>query len=196
MKLPAVLRSYYGNQEVFQLDNLRGTASGGVVFDIKITAGGPTSNLLANPSFEAGSGGSAQGWATQAYQPSAVFGMDSGTVRTGKRSASISASAPNDAWWEQAVSGLSTEKNYALCGWLRGKSIMPKAAAGANVSVVGGFVRSEGRTGTFGWSESCVTFKPEEADIRVACRQGFFGSTVTGRLWCDDMTLVELRSAF
>ena len=71
-----------------------------------------------------------------------------------------------------------------------------QGSVGANVSVVGGFVASLGKTGTFDWTEFCVTFKPEEANLRVACRLGFFGSTVTGKLWCDDMTLVQLRSAF
>ena len=91
---------------------------------------------------------------------------------------------------------LTPGKNYALCGWLQGKNIMPKAAVGANVSVVGGFIGSQGRTGTFDWAESCVTFKPEATAIQVACRLGFYGSTVTGKLWCDDMSLTEIRSAF
>jgi hypothetical protein len=196
MRLPAPFRSYFGGKEVFRLSHLKRTQGRGLAFDIEIAPKSAPANLLANPSFERGSGALADNWSTQAYQPSAAFNLDKAIVRTGKRSASISASAPNDAWWEQAVSGLTTGKSYALCGWLRGKNILPKAAVGANVSVVGGFVASLGKTGTFDWTESCVTFKPEEANLRVACRLGFFGSTVTGKLWCDDMTLVQLRSAF
>jgi hypothetical protein len=195
MRLPAVFRSYFGGGEVFRMSRLKRTDGGGLVFDIVIAPKRSYANLLANSSFERGST-SPTGWTSSAYQPSAVFGLDAGIARTGKRSANISAPAPNDAWWEQQVSGLQPGKKYALCGWLRGGGIMPKAATGANVSVVGGFVASQGRTGTFDWTESCVAFEPETADIRVTCRLGFFGSTVTGKLWCDDMALTEISSAF
>ena len=119
-------------------------------------------------------------------------------ARTGQRSAGISAPVVNDARWEQSLSNLTSGQSYALCGWLRGQDVATtsQAPVGANVSIIGGFVRSDARSGTFDWAELCVVFKPETTPVVVGCRIGFFGSTVTGRLWCDDLSLAPLRSAF
>jgi hypothetical protein len=169
-----------------------------VAFDIKVAPTRPTPNLLANPSFESGSGGLPTSWASGAFQSSAVFGLASGIAKSGTHSASIAAATPNDAMWSQSVSGLTPGHGYALCGWLKGRNVAttPAAGVGANVSVVGGFVLSQGRSGTFDWAESCVMFKAEATSSQVACRLGFYGSTVTGKVWCDDMLLTPLRSAF
>ena len=101
MRLPAPFRSYFGGKEVFRLSHLKRTQGRGLAFDIEIAPSSGPANLLANPSFERGSGALADNWSTQAYQPSAAFNLDKAIVRTGKRSASISASAPNDAWWSR-----------------------------------------------------------------------------------------------
>ena len=67
---------------------------------------------------------------------------------------------------------------------------------GANVSVVGGFVKSEDFKGTFDWTRACVSFTPTEPRVEVACRLGFYGSTISGKVWCDDFTLTRMGSAF
>jgi M6 family metalloprotease-like protein len=198
MRMPVVFRSYFGNQSVFRLVNLRRTRDGGLAFDIEIAPSGLPPNILTNPSFEKGSRGSPAAWESGAFRASAVFRLDTGIARSGLRGVSISAPTPNDAWWAQRVSGLTPGRSYAFCGWLRGKNIATgsDAAVGANVSVLGGFVSSAGRSGTFDWAESCVAFRPEASDVQLACRLGFYGSTVTGKMWCDDMSLTALRSAF
>lgn len=198
MRTPSVLRSYFGNKEVFRLKNLRRTRGGVLTFDIEMAPRSPLSNILANSSFESSRGRSPNAWKSDAFQASAVFDLDTRIAKRGRHSVSISAMMPNDARWVQAVSGLTSGQSYALCGWLRGQNITTtrEAAVGANISIIGGFSRSESRSGSFDWAESCVVFKPDVTDIQVACRLGFYGSTVTGKVWCDDMTLALLRSAF
>jgi hypothetical protein len=199
MQTPVVLRSYIGDLEVASLDNVRWTRDGGLEVDIEIrSADGPEANLLANPSFENGTGSSPDGWRTDAWDATATFGWERKKPADGRRSVSITASAPNDARWVQTVPDLAPGQSYALCGWLRGRNIVTAADAtvGANVSVMGGFVRSESRSGTFNWAQSCVVFEPGETTLDVACRLGFYGSTVTGQLWCDAMSLMPVRRAF
>lgn len=198
IQTPAVVRSYFGDREIFRLDNLQWTQDGELAFDIKVAPkDGLQSNLLANSSFEDGSGGLPDAWQSDSWQASAVFDWER-IAKDGASSVSISAPTPNDARWIQTVPGLTPGQSYALCGLLRGKNIatMPDATIGANISIMGGFVRSEGRSGTFDWSESCVIFKPEETSVLAACRLGFYGSTVTGKVWCDKMTFEPVSSAF
>lgn len=199
MQRPLVLRSYFGGHEVFRIDNLRQTGADGLVFQVQLAPQvQPATNLLANASFEQGQQDLVDAWASDAWQPTSVFSWDSRLARSGQRSVSISSATPNDARWVQTASGLIPGKSYQFCGWLRGENIQtgPDARVGANVSLLGGFVASESFSGTFDWKQACVTFRAESSSAALACRIGFYGSTVTGRLWCDDMRLEPLDSAF
>jgi hypothetical protein len=103
-------------------------------------------------------------------------------------------------WWSQPITTLVPGEAYQLCGSLKGEGIHgTQGNVGGNVSLLGGFVRSEGLWGTFDWTRRCVTFVAETPRVDAACRLGFYGSTVSGTLWCDDLTLERLeplRSAF
>jgi hypothetical protein len=97
------------------------------------------------------------------------------------------------------VTSLVQGEHYRLCGALKGETIQGvQGDVGANVSVLGGFVRSEALSGSFDWTTRCVDFVAEASQVDVACRLGFYGSTARGKLWCDDFNLehVRLRSAF
>jgi hypothetical protein len=98
-------------------------------------------------------------------------------------------------WWSQTVTTLVPGETYMLCGSLRGENIGP-GAAGANVTVLGRWVASSSLYGTFDWTRSCVSFVADAATAEIACRLGFWGGTVSGRLWCDDVTLERLRRPF
>jgi hypothetical protein len=81
---------------------------------------------------------------------------------------------------------------------VRGENIVttPDAQTGANISILGGFVGSGSLSGTFDWTQACVRFAAEADTVQAACRLGFYGSTLTGKAWCDNLTLRPLESAF
>lgn len=199
MKRPLVLRSYFDGSEVFRIDNLYNAGRDGLGFNVQVARPvPPKTSLLPNGSFEQGRKALPEAWASDAWQPTSVFAWDNRVARQGQRSVSIASATPNDARWTQTVSNLVPGQSYQFCGWLRGESIAtgPDAQVGANVSVMGGFVQSENFSGTFDWKQACVIFQPDTSSATLACRIGFYGSTVTGKLWCDDMTLEPLKSAF
>ncbi|MDO9215723.1 MAG: hypothetical protein Q7U14_00540 [Lacisediminimonas sp.] len=198
MNRPLVLRSYFGGNEVFRIDNLYKAGNAGLGFNVQVAPQVKPGNLLRNASFEQGQNALPDAWTTSAWAQTAVFSWDARVARQGQRSVRIASPSPNDASWTQTATGLVPGQAYQFCGWVRGENIAtgPDAQVGANVSVIGGFVQSESLSGTFDWTQACVVFRPDTTSATLACRMGFYGSTVTGKLWCDDMTLEPLKSAF
>ena len=198
MRRPLVLRSYFGGGEVFRIDNLYAAGPEGIGFNVQVSPPFKPINLLSNGSFEQGTKTTVDDWQPNAWAPTSTFAVDHRRATDGRRSVTIYSPSPNDAEWLQTVSSLVPGQAYQLCGWVKGENIVtgPGAGVGANISLFGGFVSSESLSGTFDWTQACLTFKAENTTETVACRIGFFGSTVTGKLWCDDLTLTPLRSAF
>ncbi|MCC2637847.1 MAG: hypothetical protein K0Q68_1566 [Moraxellaceae bacterium] len=203
MREPLVLRSHFAGVPVATLDNVEWHGDE-IRFEVKVLPplAGVLGNLvlrnrLQNPSFEEG-GELPTTWSPESFLPTALFGRDAGVANRGRSSASITSPTPNDARWIQTVSGLTPGQAYEFCGRLRGRDIevTPEAQVGGNVSVMGGFVRSRSLAGRFDWTPACVVHQPETDTDTFACRLGFYGSLVSGRLWCDRMTLFPLRSAF
>ena len=149
--------------------------------------------LLANGDFEAGAGASPTDWATGGFQPAlATFAWEPGIGLGGTQGVRIlhPVGAPNDTWWFQQVP-LVPGGHYNLVGWTRGESIAG-GATGANLAVFGGFVHSSdaGSTGTFDWTEVAVTFEADASGTTpLQARLGFFGSTVTGEAFFDDLAV-------
>lgn len=195
MKRPLVLRSYFGGDEVFRIDNLYRTGGDGLGFNVLVAPRGQPHNILTNASFELGQNAVPDAWETNAWEPTSVFARDTQVVRDGRQSVSITSPSPNDAAWIQTIPNLVPGQAYQYCGWVRGENI-PGPQGGANVSILGGFVASESVSGTFDWKQVCVTFRPETPSTTLACRLGFYANTVTGKMWCDGLTLEVLKSAF
>jgi hypothetical protein len=203
MILPMTFRSYYhdGN-EVFRIDNVV-SRDGGLAFDIEVAAQpqipAPV-NLLVNPSFESGEPDRPAAWRADSWVPQGTtFGWPALTAVDGQYSAYLEAASENDMRWIQTVTSLVPGEQYLLCGTIKGEGIEgSQATVGGNVSLLGGFVRSDALSGTFDWTPLCVQFTAEASSAEVACRMGFYGSTVRGRLWCDDFRLerVGLRRVF
>lgn len=200
MQLPLIFHSYYGGGEIFRINEVRRSGGGAMTFDITVAPPPPieAGNVILNPSLEEGSGAAPANWLPDAFDPSVQFDWVDGVAHGGRYSAGIAAATPNDARWIQTVTQLEPGQSYEYCGWIRGANIAtsPVAQVGANVSVLGGFVASGSLSGTFDWTRVCVTFAPETDSATLACRLGFYGSTVTGRAWFDDVSLVPLKSAF
>jgi hypothetical protein len=194
---PAMFSSYIGDgQEVFRLDHVA-WRNGGISFDITIAAPQQSSNLLTNGSFEAGRAAVPDGWSPDAWvNAPGAFRWPSPIALTGVASAQLDVPTDNDVRWVQPVTTLVPGQTYLLCGWLKGEQIAGSGGVGANVSLMGGFVRSEGLLGSFDWTQRCVSFVAETPRVDVACRVGFYGSTNSGKAWCDDFTLEHVRRAF
>ena len=140
-----------------------------------------------------------QAWTPGWYVPQdASFVWPESSAVDGSSSASLQSAYGNDIRWSQSVATTPGEP-YQLCGSLKGVSVAGvQGAVGANVSVVGTFIRSESLSGTFDWTKACVGFTADTTQVEVACRLGFYGSTAAGKVWCDDLMLehIRLHSAF
>jgi M6 family metalloprotease-like protein len=197
---PMVLRSYYNDRdEVFRIENVV-WRDGGLAFDLVMAAPLPRTNLLTNASFETGwPPDRPDGWSPESFGTTGVTFVWPSPLAAHGESSALLASSGYDAWWRQTVTGLTSGQPYLLCGALKGEAIQDMDGhIGAHVSLLDGFVRSEGLFGTFGWTNSCVRFTAQTSQVDVACRLGRFGSGVSGKLWCDDFTLeyALLGSAF
>lgn len=199
MKIPFVAHSYFGGRKVFQIDNVHWADDKSLAFDINLSSADSSEvNLLLNFSFEQGNDVTPDFWRPNAWEPFATIVRDASISKEGNFSASILSPTPNDASWLQDVWNLTPGKSYEFCGFIRGSNVItgPSAGVGANVSVMGGFTLSNSLSGNFDWTKTCVTFVPETDSVTLACRLGFFGSTVTGQIWCDSMSLEAIESAF
>jgi M6 family metalloprotease-like protein len=191
---PMVLHSYFGEAaEVFRVNNVA-FVDGGIAFDITM-APHQSPGLLANASFEYGDT-SPDSWATGGYDSEPGAFVWSGSIAfTGSRSVQITSSIGTDRFWSQDVSALITGRKYLLCGWLRGEGISSNGGGGATISLMWSSIRTEIRDGTFDWTPGCVTFTASASSATVACQLGS-ASFAAGTLWCDDLSLRGVRSAF
>jgi hypothetical protein len=202
LRRPFVVRSYYDDRdEIFRIDNVV-WRDDGLTFDIVIvpqSSPTPSSNLLLNGSFETGQAGTPEAWTPGWYVPQdASFVWPEPNAVQGVSSASLQSVSGNDIRWSQFVATTPGE-HYQLCGYLKGESAGGmQGDVAANVSLLGGFVRSDTLSGTFDWTRACVSFTADASRVEVACRLGFYGSTAAGKVWCDDFTLehIRLHSAF
>ena len=197
MQSSFVARSYVDEQPVFRVENVS-RANGSMKLDVVLSAPAASANLVANASVEKGTSVPA-GWSTSFWTPTSTFTWSSTVARTGTHSVSVSSPTVNDAEWFEDVSGLTVGATYLLCGWVKGQDIVPDTGAttGATIGAGGGWTRVEGLFGTFDWRQICV---PYVADVTTGRRRlpalGFFSSLTSGQLWCDDLSLELLGSAF
>lgn len=193
---PMILKSYVGGGEVFRIQNLAWVGST-LRFDVTVAAAATPTNLLPNASLEQGTT-TPTGWTNSAWNGNSTFNWVSGVAKTGTRSISIVSSGPNDARWSEDLNNLVVGNNYVACGQLRGQNVLtaPDASVGANVFAGNGFSHSDSLSGSFDWKQSCVTFTADASTMPIGCRLGYYGSTVSGSIWCDDFAVYNLLKAF
>lgn len=194
-------KSYLTGEDVFRLENVQATATGGRKFDVVIlgTGGTQPANLLRNASFESGTATAATDWTTSAWiLLGDTFGREAMQCRDGSFAARILNSQANDASFQQTVSSLKAGTGYLFCGWLKGDQVVDVEGGGigANVTLMSTWTQSSAPFGTFDWTRRCVAFAADGATATVGFRLGFYGSTVTGTAWADDLSFEELRPAF
>jgi len=153
-------------------------------------------NLLANPGVDDGppSPTLPTGWSTWAFdEGSAIFAWDDAVSRSGSRSARVGSATPNDALFQQTLA-VDPFTSYVLTGWIKTEGVTHTAElvdAGANLSLFGGFVRSQGIFGTQDWTLVTLPFNSgSDTEVTIAARLGFFAGTASGTAWFDDLQLL------
>jgi hypothetical protein len=193
MPCPFVLRTYFGGDPVFQLQNLAWTSDGSISFDLTILSSGIGSapNLISNSTFESGTAG----WITGGFQPQlASFTWAALGANGSAHSISVTSATANDVEWSTPVTGLTAGRNFFMCGFLRGEDITD--GAGGSISISATFIQTAGLHGTFDFTRECAVVTAFAPSMDVACRLGGFGATSNGTLWCDDVTLRPLTPVF
>ncbi len=150
---------------------------------------------LHNESFEMGTS-TPQSWTEDKWNLQNSIMSWENTGRSGK-CVSITNTGENDARWIQQIDRLTPGTVYRFSGWVKGESISNNGSTGANICLMGGFESSSeffSGTGTFDWTKVEFTFTaPSSGSVTVGTRLGFYGSTVTGKAWFDDLEIVPVQ---
>lgn len=192
LERPWIVRTYFGGDPVVRIENVR-RAENAIVVDLGIETPGPVpgGNRIANPSFEAGT----EGWTTGGWQPwTATLARVNVGANGTSWSVTMASTEENDVHWMTHVTGLVPGRGHQLCGYLRGDGVT--GGRGATLSLAGTFTHTESLYGTFDWTRRCMVVAGAEGAIDAACRLGGFGATTAGTMGCDELSLVELTSAF
>jgi len=164
------------------------------------TGGQPSdgTNIVTNGSFEQGNyapNNIPDGWYWNSFSQSAVPTWDESFSKTGNRSAKITSSKLDDAWFAQNIV-VQQHRPYSLSGWIKTENVAhtPEIVDnGANLSLVGGFTHAPGVLGTQDWTRTGLIFNSESnTQITIAARLGFYAGTTTGTAWFDNVRLVPL----
>ena len=193
MVMPMELRTYFGGGALFHLDNVRRTPDGSLEFDLGVCSTGPgaSPNLIANPSVETDT----TSWITGGWQPAqATFAWADIGAGGSQHSLSISSAISNDVEWSTHVPGLEASRAYYMCGSIKADGV--SGGDGGTISISGTFIHTPSVSGTSDWKRVCTIVTATSTSTDVACRLGGFASTSSGEIWCDDVSLLRLDSAF
>jgi hypothetical protein len=199
--VPVVMHSYAAMVPVLRVESVEADGPDALVVSLTVFPPSPRANLLHNGAIERGTLQKAESWQADAWTPTSSFFRDRWRPYQGRFSASIKSVVDNDARWTQGVSGLEQGAPYLLCGALRGRAVTRDVGVevGGNLSVLGmgWFDRSEDLLfGDFSWRRVCYPFRAPSTSATVACRLGFYSSLARGQLWCDELSLEQLKPVF
>ncbi|MGL4995712.1 MAG: phospholipid carrier-dependent glycosyltransferase, partial [Deefgea sp.] len=159
-----------------------------------------TQNIARNASAEdASPSGGAAGWTfdhwTQGDPPSTAT-RDETVFRSGGASLKINLQQGDDGKLTQAIQ-VKPDTWYRLSSWVKTQGIPADAKVGANISVVDAMEFAGDIRGDNDWQEIVAWGKtgPEQTEIKIAVRLGFYGSLATGTAWFDDISLTQHEPA-
>ena len=155
-------------------------------------AGEEASNLLKNPGFEQlDRDGLPSGWVFSAYRNQDGYSLFdvSPDAYAGEVAAVVHNLASNDARFEQTVR-VEPESIYCLSGWIRAEDI-PDSGHGANLSIAGVYVFSEGvyESGDWRYIELYGETGEDQTEVTVYARVGGYSGESTGKAYFDDLSL-------
>nr|WP_314899527.1 phospholipid carrier-dependent glycosyltransferase [uncultured Deefgea sp.] len=155
-----------------------------------------TQNIVRNASAEdASPSGGAAGWTfdhwTQGDPPSTAT-RDETVFHSGSASLKINLQQGDDGKLMQAIQ-VKPDTWYRLSSWVKTQGIPSDSKVGANISVVDAMEFAGDIKGDSDWQEIVAWGKtgPEQTEIKVAVRLGFYGSLATGTVWFDDISLSQ-----
>jgi dolichyl-phosphate-mannose-protein mannosyltransferase len=151
---------------------------------------GYSQNLLQNAGFEALTvKQEAVGWQADFWNSHSGMGITAQKVHSGKYAALIESTKENDARFIQKI---TVEPNtvYRLSGWLATQGV-PDTNIGATLCVMGGFIYSNELKGDHDWRLEELVFRtlPDQTQVTIGLRLGFFSSTTRGTVYFDDVSL-------
>ena len=159
----------------------------------------PSGNLIVNKSFEDGPFSpmaSPDGWDHENWSWRAIFTWDGTQAYVGNKSVKIVTSTPNDARWTQTVT-VQPHTTYLLSGWIKTENVAHTAESedvGANLSLNGTTLHSNGLFGTNDWTYTSLLFNSgDDTQVTVAARLGFWWGTTTGTAWFDGLQLTPVE---
>jgi alpha-N-arabinofuranosidase len=168
--------------------------------DVPTGLSGNSADMVVNGHFERPVDASAtvpMAWTSGAWQPTAIFSCPDSVAHRGRRSVSIDAPQPNDAWWSQTVA-VQPHTLYRLSGWIKTANVAHSTEivdAGANLGFLGTWEHSPGVFGTAGWTNVWVSINSGDSDeLTVAARLGYWAGTTSGTAWFDDIRLERVKS--
>ncbi|MBN1410939.1 MAG: PilZ domain-containing protein [Spirochaetales bacterium] len=160
-------------------------------------------NLVRNPSFEEDQFDVLVRWTSQAFlfsNDSVRFYTTKTESHTGSRSMVIKNLVPNDA---RMIQWVSVESNtcYRLSCWVKVEGIDKSSAevTGANIGILG--IKDTGTKditdtqGTWKYMELYGKTGPEQAELAIAVRLGFYSKLVKGTVYFDDVSMEQVEEA-
>lgn len=154
---------------------------------------GYAENLIRNAGFENFSSDKiVADWMVDFWNSNSSIGVTDQKVRSGKYAAIIDSAKENDVRLIQRIM-VEPETVYRFTGWVATEGI-PAGKFGANLSVLGGLVRSASISGTNEWQLMEFIFKtlPNQTTVTIGVRLGFYGSTTSGIAYFDDLALEKV----
>ncbi|MGI3785583.1 MAG: hypothetical protein ACRYG2_32960 [Janthinobacterium lividum] len=159
----------------------------------------PLVNSLLNGSFEHGAytpTGTPTSW-QRSEDGTATLTWASSPAHGGQRSLAIAATKRADVAWTQTVQ-VTPGQRYRFSGWIKTNGVthaIEGVDAGANLSIVGTFTRSEAVIGDHDWTYRSVTVAaPADGRLTLGARLGYWAGTTTGRAWYDNLQLAPVVS--
>lgn len=152
-----------------------------------------TANLLKNSSFESmESITQPKHWRMDHWIPSASASLTQSKVYDGQYALVLQSETENDFRMIQTVK-VKGNKVYRFSGWVATEGV-PEGQYGANLCVMGGFVRSQGVNATSDWQPIELVFRtyPGQKEVTLGVRLGFYGSTNRGKVYFDGLKLEQV----
>lgn len=167
----------------------------GIIFALSLPAAAQSGSLLNNGGFERfDTTGRSLGWMGDLWKPGSRFGITRLKIHAGQYAAFIQSKTPNDARFIQTV---PVEPNtvYRFSGWIATFGV-PAGKSGANLCVMEpkGFIHSAVINGQTDWQPVALLFRTGyyQNQVTLGVRLGFYGETLPGIAYFDDLELTEL----